>query len=164
MANKIVIPTSLIRKLPPLAVLDEEYLVYADDSEAVSKSIPEVDKEKKLSCKRKAPSSLSLNRTKKNPCMLLKPMWMTATYLRLLACSDKELQQLPEWLKPAKTEACKYSVGHKNFMKCMGLKSKIAVPDDPGLFQTIFWTYDPANVSKYLHVHVCSSNEKRNRW
>ena len=40
---------------------------YPDESEAVSKSIPEVDKENKLPCKRKTLLRLSLNRTKKKP-------------------------------------------------------------------------------------------------
>ena len=59
MANKIIVLFSVTSKSPPLAKLDEEYhaelkqwmgKLYPDEPKALSKLIPEVDKENKLPC------------------------------------------------------------------------------------------------------------------
>lgn len=88
---------------------------YPDESEAVSKSIPKVDKEYKLPCKRKAPLSLSFNRTKKKPLHVVTAN-VDDSHQFMPPYSDKELQHLAEGLKPAKTEAStQWAI--KNFMK-----------------------------------------------
>ena len=72
-------------------------------------------------------------------------------------CSDKELQQLDEGLKPAKTGAST-QWGIKIIMK-WAQNQKMAVSDGP-VPDDILECHDPATVSKYLYMFAAEREKK----
>ena len=167
MLDKIIFSSSLIRKPPPLAELDEEYRAelkeewmgewYPEEFDAAaSNSTPQVDNENKVPCKQRNPLSLSLSKTKKKALHVVTAS-ADESHRFTPPYSTQELQQLAEGLKPAKTEAStRWAI--KTFTK-WAHNRKTAVPNDP-IPDNLLECHDPATVSKYLCMFVAETRKE----